>query len=247
MDVGGAIKEYLINNCNFEDSWYHMFLAFILFVPTALTFVFFGVSYYTRQVFWLFMSFSLTIDWAFNLLISGWAPESSPVPTCGGPRAFPSFMLEHSSFMYTYLIASNHFFNLNMTEWDIFLLQVWVLLTWIASVELGYNSFKQALFGAVIGHFMAFFFVLIINFFIRPFRNYMLRKGILHLVGYRDTIFETVDLYITIAETDVELLKKVIVNYNYSNTRQLWDLLIFNFHHNTVNSIDFHNQNNKKN
>ena len=47
--------------------------------------------------------------------------------------------------------------------------------------------------------------------------------------------------------TDVELLKKVIVNYNYSNTRQLWDLLIFNFHHNTVNSIDFHNQNNKKN
>ena len=81
MDVSGAIKEYLITNCHFTDTWTNIFFAFILFIPTALTFVFFGISYYNKQVFWLFMSFALATDWGFNLLISGWAPEPAPVAT----------------------------------------------------------------------------------------------------------------------------------------------------------------------
>ena len=234
MDVSGAIKTYLIDNCHFSNDWYHILLAFILFVPTALTFVFFGVSYYTKQVFWLFMSFALLVDWGFNTLISGWTPESAPVPTCGGPRAFPSFMLEHSSFMYNYLLLSNHFFNVNLTTWDIFLLQVWILLTWIASIELGYNNYRQALVGALIGHVLAFFTVCFFSIIIHPFRNYMLRTGLLHLVGYRDTIFENNDQNIIISKTDVEKLKQVVRsdNYDRANNDSLWSLLLFNFYHN---------------
>jgi hypothetical protein len=236
MDVSGAIKAYLIDNCNFNDSWYNIFLAFILYVPSILTFAFFGISYYTRQVFWLFTSLALAIDWAFNLLISNWTLEPAPVPTCGGPRAFPSFMTEHSAFMYTYLLMSNHYFNLNLTEWDIFLLQVWVLLTWIASVQLGYNNYKQALIGGVIGHFMAFFFVFICNFFIRAFRNYMLHKGVLHFFGYRDTIYVSSDLTIVITETDLDKLKQIIMEGNYKDTKSLWDALMISFHNSSKNN-----------
>jgi len=239
MDVTGAVKAYLIDNCNFEDSWYHILLAFILFVPTALTFVFFGVSYYTRQVFWLFMSFALAIDWGFNYLISGWSQDPAPIPTCGGPRAFPSFMLEHSSFLYNYLMVSDFFFAVNLTWWDILLLQIWILLTWIASIELGYNNFRQALVGALIGHFLAFFTVCLIRMFIHPFRSYMLRTGLLHMIGYRDTIFANNDQVIAFAHTDIEHLKRVIVSNEYDPTDNdtLWNLLLRKFYHNVTNQI----------
>jgi hypothetical protein len=189
MDVSGAVKAYLIANCNFKDTWFHILLAIILYVPTALIFVFLGVSYYTKQLFYLIMSLALTFDWALNTFISGWVQEAPPMATCGQPRAFPSFMLEHSSFMYSYLMLSNHYFKLHLTTWDVFLLQFWVLLTWIASTELGYNNYRQAIFGALIGHVMAFLFVFFLDLFIRPLRNYVHHRGFLHFLGYYDNIF----------------------------------------------------------
>ena len=59
MDVSKAIRDYLIATCDFEDTWYHIVLAVILLVPVALTFIFFGISYYTRQIFYLIMSLAL--------------------------------------------------------------------------------------------------------------------------------------------------------------------------------------------
>jgi hypothetical protein len=238
MDVSGAIRAYLISNCHYDDSWHHILLAFILFVPTALTFVFFGVSYYTKQVFWLIMSFALAIDWGFNTLISGWAQEAAPVPTCGGPRAFPSFMMEHSAFMYNYLMISDHFFALNLTWWDVTWLQVWILLTWIASIELGYNNFRQALVGNLIGQVLSFLAVGLIRTFIYPFRRYMLRTGLLHFIGYRDTIFANDDLTLAFTQTDMQHLKNVVMSteYDQNNNETLWRLMLANFSHNIKKS-----------
>ena len=100
---------------------------------------------------------------------------------------------------------------------------------------------KQALVGALIGNLLSFFSVVIINMFIRPFRKYMLRKGILHFFNYRDTIFEADDLSIVLSETDIARLKNIIDhgNYDKSNIESLWDLLVSDFHNTSVNSLDY--------
>lgn len=204
MDVQRAIRDYLIENCNFSDSWLHITFAIILYSPTVLTFIFFGVSYYTKQVFYLIMSVALSLDSIVNLLVSNWIPDAAPVETCGGPRAFPSFFMEHSSFLFTYLLFSSHLFHLHMTMREIFMLQVWLLLTWIASVELGYNTFKQAIVGAIIGHTGAMVCVLLVYALKDTIRAHLTRKSLLHWMGYIDTIFENGGAKIVLSRADYD-------------------------------------------
>lgn len=219
MDVQGAIRDYLVENCNFSDSWLHITFAIILYSPTVLTFIFFGVSYYTKQVFYLIMSMALSIDSIVNLLISNWIPDAAPVETCGGPRAFPSFFMEHSAFLFTYLLFSSHLFHLHVTLREIAMLQIWMLLTWIASVELGYNTFKQALVGAIIGHTLAMVCVLLIYVTKDRIREHMFYRGLLHRLGYVDSIFENSDAKIVLSKPDFDSV------FGAQSTRTWEDLL----------------------
>ncbi len=193
MDLAKAIKEDLFLNCHFKDTLYHSLLAFILFVPIALSAIFFGISYYTKELYYLVLSIVLVLDIALNFFISGLYFAPAPLPTCGGNRAFPSFKTEHAFFLYIFLIMSRHFFYLKLDGWAVFWLQVWVLLTWVASVELGYNDFKQALVGGVVGASFGFIMVVVVALIIGKYRRYFMYRGLLHWVGYHDTIFDMDD------------------------------------------------------
>lgn len=206
MDVPGAIRDYLINNCNYSDSWLHIVYALIVFSPTVLTFIFAGVSYYTKQIFYLFMSMALYVDSLLNLLVSNWIPWHAPVETCGGPRAFPSFFMQHSAFLITFLLLSRHVFKLHISPREIWLLQIWLLLTWVSAVDLGYNNFKQVLSGAIVGSTLAAACILLLYMTIGAIRLHILHDGLLHRLGYIDSIFVTTDSRITLAESQLRSL-----------------------------------------
>jgi hypothetical protein len=227
MDLRRAIQEDLYLNCNWEDTPYHWLLAFILFVPVALTAIFFGISWYTKELYYLVLSIVLALDIFLNFFISGLYFAPAPIPTCGGNRAFPSFKTEHSCFLYTFMILSRHFFYLKLDDWAVFWLQVWVLLTWIASVELGYNNFKQALVGAVIGHSFAFVVILIVAPIIAKYRKYFMYRGLLHWMGYHDTIFE-IDDTIRLRRHELGYLIKEIDKTKNSNggEDEIWQNII---------------------
>src|SRR5271166_3073801 len=114
MDLRRAIEEDLYKNCNFDKSSYHEFLALILFVPVALTAIFFGISYYTKELYYLVLSLMLALDIFLNFFISGLYFAPAPIPSCGGNRAFPSFKTEHAAFLYSFMVLSRHLFYLRL-------------------------------------------------------------------------------------------------------------------------------------
>lgn len=223
MDLAKAIREDLYLNCKFEDTPYHLLLAFILFVPVALSAIFFGISYYTKELYYLVLSIALALDIFLNFFISGLYFAPAPLPSCGGNRAFPAFKTEHSLFLYMFLVMSRHFFFLKLGDWAVFWLQVWVLLTWIASVELGYNDFKQALVGGVVGAVFAAIVIMFVRLIIGKYRRYFMYRGLLHWVGYHDTIFEMDD---TIKLRKHELSLLVNETQKTKNNDELWEKLV---------------------
>jgi hypothetical protein len=230
MDLAEAIKQDLLTNCNFNDSYRYWFYAMVLFVPVGLTFVFFGISYYTKELYYFVLSCVLALDIFLNFFVSGLYFESAPLPQCGGSRAFPAFKTEHSTFLYNFMMLSNFFFLLKLDEWAVFWLQVWVLTTWIASVELGYNNFRQALVGAIIGQAFSFFLIVLVAAVMKRYRKYFVHNGIMHWLGYHDTIFENDEtirvrkheLYIIIDE--IEKNQKIPEPQIRTNT--IWNNLV---------------------
>lgn len=190
MDVTGAIKAYLTLNCDYKDSFYNFILAIALFVPLALTFTFFGISYYTREIYYLTLSLALAFDYFINFFFTGLFLDPAPNPTCGGSQAYPSFLTQHSMFLYTFLLMSRQLFYLKLERHDVMFLQIWVLMTWVAALRLGYNNIEQAVIGAFIGQAFGLVAVTIVSLVVFYSREYIIYYNILQRTYYIDNIYK---------------------------------------------------------
>ncbi len=226
MDMVTAIGEHLRKNCDFDNSYFHYALGLTHFVPIFITFIFFGISYYSGEIYFLILSFALALDYALNFILAGVLAEGAPNPLCGGTHANPSFHTEHAFFFYTYLLLSRFFFNLQMNWRDVVLLQLWVQLTWVSSVTLGYNSFEQALGGAYVGSVAAFVVQFIIYSVWRRVEPWLMTHPVVTRAGYSNTI-------IRVDEAEMQLLVHRVVELQNAEPfrtgsearirKQIWD------------------------
>jgi hypothetical protein len=178
MDMVDAIVQHLHTNCDFDNSYFHYMLGLTHFVPIPMAFIFFGISYYSGEVYYLILSLGMGLDIILNYALTNMIGEPAPNPLCGGHTANPSFHTEHAFFLYTFMLLTQLFFKLKITSLEIFLLQIWVLLTWVATITLGYNSFNQAFYGSIIGSAAAFAFVYIIHIFWPETDDHIFQKWI---------------------------------------------------------------------
>jgi hypothetical protein len=190
MDIDAAITSYLTLNCDYTDSFYNFVLAISLFVPLALTFIFFGISYYTREIYYLSLSFALTFDYIVNFFYTGLYQDPAPRPSCGGSRAYPSFITQHSMFLFTFLILSKQLYFLRLERHALVLLLAWVLTTWIAAIRLGYNSLEQAIIGAFIGQASALVAINALTVCIYFSKTVLLQHDLIRRFYYVDNIFK---------------------------------------------------------
>lgn len=221
MDVSKAVKAYLTLNCNYEDSFYNFILAIALFVPLALTFTFFGISYYTREIYYLTLSLALAFDYFINFFFTGLFLDPAPNPTCGGSQAYPSFLTQHSMFLYTFLLMSRQLFYLKLQRHDVMFLQIWVLMTWVAALRLGYNNIEQAVIGAFIGQAFGLVAVTIVSVIVAYTREYIISYNILQRAYYIDNIYKMHEKKTITKQT----LKTLIEKNNFIDA---WDELDYN-------------------
>lgn len=166
MSLTEAIESYLTLNCNYESTVVNQILAIVLYVPYAMIIIFWAVSWITKEIIWLVMSFSLFLDTLLNFFLTGLFLDPAPRPSCGGSSAYPSYLTEHWAFVVMFLFLARHLYNLSMSIPIVIMLVSGYLLTWIAAVRLGYTNYEQALSGAVVGHVFAALIFTIMHFII---------------------------------------------------------------------------------
>jgi hypothetical protein len=222
MEVKEAIMNHLIENCNFDNTYFHIILGLAHFSPVIVTVVIYTITYYTQEIFHAVMSFWLTVDTLVNYIITDNIVSEAPVPQCGGDHAYPSFQTEHAFFLYTYMTLAYYYYPIKMNTRDVILLQIWVLLTWVSNVTLGYNNFNQAFFGSLLGSgiaVVAHTLTYILFFFER---ENILEMSVVKTMGYKDTIFYNgPENTVKIHKQDIQSLVNVIKN-SYNSLDELW-------------------------
>lgn len=189
MNVVGALQEQLRKDCLYDDTFFDFVLGAIHLVPYVVSFAFLGISIATREIFYTVLSGALWFNTILNYTLTWILADPAPVITCGGKAALPAFFSEHSFFLYVFVVTSYYLYNLRLNSLHIFLLQVWVIMSWVSSVILGYNYKYQVIWGASVGSYAAVVVQIFVYNIIWKNRTKLMQFKIVSAF-YRDSIFE---------------------------------------------------------